>query len=107
MKGITHASLEFVAFIQATALTFYCSLIALLIWRGNTWFGRMPSYLGSFLFLVLFTTSALISGLITLGYPFLLFWQQKQTVKALRLVAYTAGWLLFYTLCVVFILIFT
>lgn len=90
-------SLDFIAFLQALGLTAYCSLVATIIWRGNQWFGTLPNYFGPFLFLVLFTTSALVSAIITLGYPFIL-WQKKQTKQAIRLVLYTAAWLVGFTL---------
>lgn len=92
---IQKLSLPMVGFLQAVGLTVYCSLVSVLFWQGNKLFGNVPNYLGPFLFLVIFTTSALISALITLGYPFLLFWEKKQTREALRLVGYTAGWLVF------------
>ncbi|PIV09835.1 hypothetical protein COS31_00520 [Candidatus Roizmanbacteria bacterium CG02_land_8_20_14_3_00_36_15] len=83
-----------ISFFQAFGLTLYCSVVGLLFWKGNAIFGKVPNYWGPLLFLVIFTTSALISGLITLGYPFILFWEKKQTVKALKLIVYTVGWLI-------------
>jgi hypothetical protein len=85
-------SLEFIAFFQALGLILYCGLVALLIANGNQIFGMMPNYFGPLLFLILFSSSALICGLITLGYPFILFWQKKEPMQALRLVIYTTGW---------------
>ncbi len=99
-------SLGFIAFLQALALILYCSLVAIFIWRGNQWFGKMPGILGPLLFLTLFTTSALVSAVITLGYPFILVWQKKQTVQALKLVIYTAVWLLFFTLLIISFILF-
>ncbi len=90
---IQKLSLPMIGFLQAMGLTVYCSLVSILFWQGNRLFGRVPNYLGPFLFLVIFTTSALVSALITLSYPFLLFWEKKQTKEALKLVGYTAGWL--------------
>lgn len=83
-----------VGFLQALGLTIYCGLVSLIFWQGNRLFGNVPNYLGPLLFLIIFTTSALVSALITLGYPFLLFWEKKQTKEALKLVGYTACWLL-------------
>ena len=100
-------SLGFIAFFQALGIILYCSLIALLILQGNKWFGNMPNYFGPFLFLVLFSTSALICAIITLSYPFIL-WQKKQLLdQAIKLIIYTAGWLLFFTLyLMIFIFLF-
>lgn len=87
-------SLAFIAFWQALGLVVYCSLVGLLFWQGSTWIEPIShSSLGPTLFLVLFVASAMICALLALGYPFLLFWEEKQTAKALKLVAYTAAWL--------------
>ena len=48
------------------------------------------------MFLVLFVVSALISALIVLGYPFLLFWEKKKTKEALHLVVCTTLWIAFF-----------
>lgn len=90
-------SLTTISFLQASALVIYCCLVGLLFWRGDKWFGPLTSYLGPVLFLTLFVTSALISALLVLGYPVILFWEEKRTIEAIRLVAYTAGWLIFFT----------
>lgn len=82
-----------VALLQAVGLTVYCSLVGLVFWQGEEWFGRMPNYWGPVLFLVLFVASALISALITLGYPMILIWQEKRVADGVRLIAYTAAWL--------------
>lgn len=87
-----------IAFYQALGLTAYCSLVAILFWRGNQLFGRVPNYLGPLLFLILFAVSALICGFITLTKPFLLIWEEKKTKAAIKLIAYTAGWLVLFTL---------
>src|SRR3989344_6608001 len=98
-------SLEFIAFLQASGLLAYCSLVAVVLWNGNRWFGNVAGYLAPLLALVLFTTSALISALLTLGYPALLLWQKKQPARALKLAAYTAGWLALFTSFVILFLI--
>jgi len=100
-------SLPLIGFIQAIGLTIYCSLVALIFWRGNEWFGKMNNLLGPTLVLSLLVVSTLICALIALGYPVWIFWEKKDTKKALRLVAYTAGWLaLFVILVMLGLLIF-
>lgn len=84
--------LGFIAFLQALGLAVYCGLISLIMLNGETWFGRVPNFYGPLLLLCLLVTSALISALITLGYPVILFWKMNQPVKAVKLVIYTAGW---------------
>jgi hypothetical protein len=90
-------SLGFIAFLQATGLVIYCSLIGLLFWQGENLFGPPFTFLIPAMFLVLFVVSAIISALIVLGYPFILFWEKKKTIEALKLVIFTAGWLGFFT----------
>lgn len=97
-------SLGFIAFLQALGLVFYCLLIGIIFWQGETWFGPIFSFVGPALFLVLFVASAIISALLVLGYPFILFWEKKKTFEALKLVIYTTAWLAFFTL--LFILFF-
>jgi len=95
-------SLPFIAFLQALGLVVYCSLIGLLLWRGESLFGGPPYlFLGPALFLVLFVVSALISALAVLGYPFILFWEKKKTSEALKLIVYTIAWLILFILLVI------
>lgn len=104
VKEFSSLSLPFIAFLQALGLVIYCLLVGLLIWQGNALFGPPFTFLGPTMFLVLFVASALISALIILGYPIILFWEKKQTIKALKLVACTTGWLILFVL--LFIAIF-
>jgi len=98
-------SLPFISFFQALGLVIYCSLVGLLFWRGDKWFGPMSTFLGPALVFVLFVVSALISALIVLGHPFILFWEKKQTIEALELVIYTTAWLIFFIFLIVIIFI--
>lgn len=91
------------AFLQATGLAVYCSLVSMLIWNGNKLFGKITDFRGPFLFLILFVTSALVSGIITLGYPFI-FWQNKETAKAVKVIIYTAIFLIAYALLAIVLL---
>jgi len=99
-------SLLFVAFLQATGLAIYCLLVGLVFWQGETWFGKPPNlFLAPVMFLTLFVASALISALIVLGYPFILFWEKKKTGEALKLVIYTTAWILFFVFLIAFFLV--
>jgi len=91
-------SLSFIAFLQALGLVVYCSLVGLFIWQGENIFGPPYTFLGPVMFLVLFVASALISALLILGYPFLLFWEKKRLIEALKLVIYTIAWLALFIL---------
>ena len=91
----------FISFIQALSLFAYCGIVALLIWQGENLFGKMTSFWGPVLLLVLFAASALICALIVLGYPIYLFWQKKERVLALKIASYTAGWLIFFIILLI------
>lgn len=86
-------SLGFIAFLQAAGLATYCSGVAYFMYHASIWFKRIPEYFAPLLVLLVFTTSALISGIITLYYPFILVWQKKQTADGVKLVIYTAVWM--------------
>lgn len=97
-------SLGFIAFFQALGLLLYCSLVAVLIFNGNRWFPRITNFTGPLLFLTLFSTSALVCGLIVGSYPFLLFWEKKKTKEAIKLVIYTALWAVFFVFGILYFL---
>lgn len=104
-KKKEQSSLPFIAFLEASGLAAYCGLVGFLIWQGEEIFGPIYTFLGPTLFLILFVASALISALLILGYPFLLFWEKKKTMEALKLVAYSIAWLAFYVLLILFVLV--
>lgn len=97
-------SLPFIGFLQALGLTAYCGMVGVVMWKGNTWFGQMNGYFGPVLILSILVVSVIICALITAGYPFLVFWNKKNTKEALSIVAYTAGWLLFFVAVVMLLL---
>jgi len=78
---------------QAVGLALYCGLVAMIFWQGENWFGKMDSFWGPMMFLVLFVVSGLISGLLTLGYPIYLIWHKKDVPSALKLIGLTSIWL--------------
>jgi hypothetical protein len=80
-------------FIQAFALAVYISLVGWLMWYGQNWSNQEPGMLGTLFFLTIFVTSALISGLIALGYPGYLLFEHKDVPTAIKLVLCTVGWL--------------
>jgi hypothetical protein len=93
-----------VSFGQAAGILIYILLVAIIFWKGNEWFGKADNYLGPVLVLTLFSVSALICSLITFTYPLWLFWEKKQTKQAIKLVIYTALWLIFF-LAIIFIVL--
>ena len=99
-------SLPFIAFLQASGITFYCFLISNVFLNGSKWFGPLPTFLGPALFLMLFVVSAIICTLIFGGYAFNLFLIQKNTKSAIKLIAYTTGWLGLFTIFLIIFLSF-
>src|SRR3989344_9421153 len=85
---------------QGLGVTAYCSLVGLIFWKGNEWFGKMPEYFGPVLMLTLLSTSALICALITLAYPAFLIWKKNQLVKALKLIGFTAVWMVLFVVLI-------
>lgn len=105
VSAITYKpSLFFISFLQALGLFLYCLLIGLFMWKANTIFGPVYSFIGPALFLILFVVSAVISALIYLGYPFILLWEKKQPRLAIKLVIYTTLWAAFFFLLFLFLL---
>lgn len=98
-------SLPFIAFWQALGLVLYCTLVGCLMWQGEKWLGPPYTFLGPVFFLILFVVSVLISGLLVLAHPAILFWKKKQRVKAIRLVAYTVLWLALFAFLILTIFI--
>lgn len=78
--------------LQALGVTIYCSLVGFFMWNANQIFGKMPSLFGPIAFLLLFSVSALICGLLVFYQPYKLFFAGKKK-EAVDLVVYTAAWL--------------
>jgi hypothetical protein len=91
-------TLLFVSFLQSLGLLIYCSLIGLFFSNANHLFGSAPNLFGLAAFFTLFVVSAVICALMYLGYAFWLFWEQKQTAKAILLIILTTFWSIFYIL---------
>ena len=85
-----------IGLLQALGVTAYCGLIGVIFWKGNEWFSRMPDYFGPVLMLTLLSTSALICALMTLAYPAFLIVKKNQPVKALKLIGFTAAWMVLF-----------
>ena len=75
--------------LQALFITFYCSLVGLVMWKGNEIFGRVDSLIGPIAVLVMLSVSALICGLIVFYRPYKLFFANKKE-EAVNVVVSTA-----------------
>ena len=92
-KRKKECTLCLISFLQALGLILYCNLVGLLVWKGDTLFGPPFGFWGPAFFFAVFSFSALVAGLLVLGYPSFLFWVKKKRKTAIRLVLYTTGWL--------------
>ncbi len=75
--------------LQALFITFYCSLVGLVMWKGDEIFGRVDSFIGPIAVLVMLSVSALICGLIVFYRPYKLFFANKKE-EAVNVVVSTA-----------------
>ena len=75
--------------LQAFGVAIYCAVVGIFIWNANHLFGPMNNFFGPILFLIIFSTSALICALIVFYKPYKLFFSGKKN-DALSIVVYTA-----------------
>lgn len=88
-------------FLQALGVAAYCTLIGLFMWNANSIVGKMNNFVGPILILILFSTSALICGLLVFYKPYKLFFADKKK-EAIEVVVSTALWL--FTFLIIFLL---
>jgi hypothetical protein len=79
-------------FLQAFGVAAYCSLIGIVLWQGPNVFPKVNSYFGPVMFLLLFSTSALVCGLMVFYKPYQLFFAGKKK-EAIGVVVSTSLWL--------------
>jgi hypothetical protein len=84
-------------FLQALGVTVYCSLIGLVLWQGPNIFPKVNAYFGPVMFLILFSTSALVCGLMVFYKPYQLFFAGKKK-EAINAVVSTSVWLFLFFL---------
>lgn len=94
----------FAGFVQASGLTIYVGLFAVIVERIQAWLQvNRPTFsnpvLGIMLFLMLFVLSALISGSLILGYPAVLFFGGKRA-EAWRVLLWSVVWLAIYLIII-------
>lgn len=82
----------------------YCGLVGIIFWKGNEVFPNMNPYFGPVAVLLLFSTSALICGLIVFYKPYKLFFAGKKK-EAVDVVVSTTLWL-FVFLALLFLILF-
>lgn len=81
------------SFLCSAGVLGYIILVAAFLNNAGRWFGETDNFWSPVIFLMLFVFSALITGLLVLGYPIWLYLENKKKDAALFL-GYNAGWLL-------------
>lgn len=79
---------------QALGIAGYCTLVATFIFNIEKILGDGPEeFFGPITFLLLFSTSALVCGLIVFYEPYRLFFLRNKKKEAINLVVATTAWL--------------
>lgn len=86
-----------IAFLHAVGVLVYIIFVVSILQNAERIFGKMNNIVGPASFLMLFVTSAAVTGGLTLGRPVLWYWDGKKK-EAVELLIYTVGWLLVFTL---------
>lgn len=92
-------------FLQALGVTLYCSLIGVIFWQGSNIFSKVSPYFGPVMFLLLFSTSALICGLIVFYKPYKMFFEGKKK-EAVAAVVFTSLWLFSFLILSILLMMF-
>ena len=75
----------------------YVAIVAVIIYNAESIFGTMKNIIGPIAFLLLFVTSAAITGFLVLGQPIMLYFD-NQRHEAVKLFIYTVAWLFAFTI---------
>ncbi|RJO59382.1 hypothetical protein C4546_02470 [Candidatus Parcubacteria bacterium] len=88
----TSLSVNKLGFLHSVGVVIYILIVAWILSNAETWFGRADNLLGPLAFLLLFTLSAAIVGLLVFGRPVYLFLNGKKK-EAVSLTFTTLGFL--------------
>ncbi len=92
MKSLYKQSL-----VHSLGILAYIAAVSHVMTNGEKWFGKMDNFIGPIAFLLLFTLSAFVVGLLGLGKPIMFFLDGKKK-EAVMLVSLVAGWLFVFTI---------
>ena len=92
-----------ISLLNALGVIIYISLVAFVMLNSENLFGQMDNLWGPVGFLLLFTVSAAITGLLVLGRPAYLFLNGQKT-EAVKMLIYTVAGLFGATVIYLFIL---
>lgn len=82
---------------NSLATAVYVAIVALIIYNAEKVFGTMRNIIGPIAFLLLFVTSAAITGFLVLGQPIMLYFENQKR-EAVKLFVYTVAWLFIFTI---------
>ena len=82
---------------NALGTTVYVVIVSLIILNAEKIFGTMKNIIGPIAFLLLFVTSAAITGFLVLGQPIMLYVDDKRQ-EAVKLFVFTVAWLIVFTI---------
>ncbi|PIS40799.1 MAG: hypothetical protein COT26_01435 [Candidatus Kerfeldbacteria bacterium CG08_land_8_20_14_0_20_43_14] len=92
------------SFLHSLGVVAYIIIVAFVMMHGDSWFGNMNNILGPIAFLMLFTLSAAIVGLLVFGRPVYLF-LNGQKKEALSFMFHTLAFLFVEAIIIFVILI--
>jgi len=81
--------------VDALGVAVYIVVVALIMQNGENIFGKMNNLIGPVAFLLLFVTSAAVTGALVLGRPVMLYLGGKK-IEAVKLFVGTVSWLLLF-----------
>ncbi len=81
---------------NSLATAIYVAIVALIMQNAEKVFGTMKDIIGPIAFLLLFVTSAAITGFLVLGQPIMLYSDNHKS-EAVKLFIYTVAWLFVFT----------
>jgi len=84
-------------FIHSLGVLVYISLVALLMQNGEKIFGKEDNWASPIAFLLLFTLSAIVVGLLVLGKPIVLYLDNKKK-EAVKMLVSTAAFIAAFTI---------
>ena len=82
---------------NALGTAVYVVIVALIMYKAEKIFGTMRNIIGPIAFLLLFVTSAAITGFLVLGQPIMLYVDNKKQ-EAVKLFIFTVSWLFVFTI---------
>ena len=85
--------------INSLGVLIYTSAVAWIMSHGEKIFGNNQTFWMPVALLLLFVLSATITGALVLGKP-IIFYLEDQKKDAVKLLAYTVGWLFIFTLII-------